>query len=123
MITIGSLFSGYGGLDRGITQGLAVLGHRSRVVWHAEKDPYARAVLARHWPTVRCYEDVHDIDATTTRPRLIGGGFPCQDLSIAGKRAGIDGARSGLWSQYERIVRVLLPDRTRGAGSRPGHAT
>lgn len=110
MLTIGSLFSGYGGLDRGISQGLVALGRRSRVIWHAEKDPYARAVLAKHWPQVRCYQDVHDIDENATRPNIIGGGFPCQDLSIAGKRAGIDGARSGLWSEFVRVIRVLPPD-------------
>lgn len=110
MLTIGSLFAGYGGLERGIQQGLAALGHRSCVVWQAEKDPYARAVLARHWPTVHRFEDVHDIDDRAQVPNLIGGGFPCQDLSIAGKRAGIDGARSGLWSEFVRVVRVLHPD-------------
>lgn len=109
MIRCASLFSGIGGLDRGVEQGLAALGHRSRVIWQAEKDPYARAVLRKNWPTVPCYEDVHDIDGTAETPDVLDGGFPCQDLSIAGKRAGIDGARSGLWSENVRIIRVLRP--------------
>jgi site-specific DNA-cytosine methylase len=108
--TIGSLFTGVGGLDRGMEAGLAALGRRSRVIWQAEKDPYARAVLRRHWPTVHCYEDVHEISEHTPRPHIIGGGFPCQDLSIAGRRAGIDGERSGLWSEFVRSFRLLRPD-------------
>ena len=109
MIRCASLFSGIAGLDRGVEQGLAMLGHRSRVIWQAEKDPYARAVLRKNYPNVPCYEDVHDIDESAETPDVLDGGFPCQDLSIAGKRAGIDGARSGLWSENVRIIRVLRP--------------
>lgn len=109
MIRIGSLFTGIAGLDRGVEQALAQLGQASRVEWQAEKDPYARAVLAKHYPTVRRYEDVRDVDAHAPPVDLICGGFPCQDLSLAGKREGITGARSGLWSEFERCIRVLRP--------------
>ena len=109
MIRIGSLFTGIAGLDRGVEQALAQLGQASRVEWQAEKDPYARAVLAKHYPTVRRYEDVRDVDAHAPTVDLICGGFPCQDLSLAGKREGITGARSGLWSEFERCIRVLRP--------------
>ena len=109
MIRIGSLFTGIAGLDRGVEQALAQLGQASRVEWQAEKDPYARAVLAKHYPTVRRYEDVRDVDAHAPTVDLICGGFPCQDLSRAGKREGITGARSGLWSEFERCIRVLRP--------------
>lgn len=106
---IGSLFSGYGGLDLAVESGLRALGQRGRVVWQAEKDPYCRAVLRKHWPRVRCYEDVHDIDDHAPPCDLLGGGFPCQDISIAGGRVGLAGARSGLWFEFVRVVRILRP--------------
>lgn len=103
--TIGSLFSGVGGLELGLEQ--AGLGP---VVWQAECDPHCRAVLARHWPTARRYADVREIDEhNTPRVDVICGGFPCQDVSIAGKGAGLAGARSGLWHEFARIVRALRP--------------
>ena len=102
---IGSLFSGIGGLERGVELAVA----DARVVWQAESDPFARAVLAKHWPEVHRYEDVREIDATTPPPDLICGGFPCTDISVAGKGLGIEGPQSGLWSEYARIVRALRP--------------
>lgn len=105
----GSLFSGYGGLDLAIKAGLRALGQSSRVAWFAEKDPYCRAVLRKHWPRTHCYEDVHDIDDTAPAVDLLGGGFPCQDISIAGGRAGLAGARSGLWYEFVRVIRCLRP--------------
>lgn len=107
---IGSLFSGYGGLDLAIEVALRRLGIRSRVVWQAEKDRYCRAVLKKHWPRARCYEDVQDVNAYAPPISILGGGFPCQDISIAGERAGLDGARSGLWWEFVRCIRVLRPD-------------
>ena len=103
-MTIGSLFSGIGGLELGLEAcGLGP------VLWQAEIDPFCRAVLAKHWPDARRYEDVRSIDATTERPDVICGGFPCQDLSTAGKQRGISADRSGLWWEFRRIVRVLRP--------------
>ena len=109
MIRIGSLFSGYGGLDLAVESGLRTLGQRGRVVWQAVKDPYCRAVLRQHWPRVRCFEDVHDINAHAPPCDLLGGGFPCQDISIAGGGVGLDGARSRLWFELVRVVRILRP--------------
>jgi DNA (cytosine-5)-methyltransferase 1 len=103
-LTIGSLFSGVGGLELGLEH--AGLGP---VIWQAESDSYCREVLARHWPGVRRYEDVREIDETAERPAVICGGFPCQDISRPGARAGISGTRSGLWDEFARIVRVLRP--------------
>lgn len=102
-MTVGSLFTGIGGLDLALEH----FGHR--VIWQAESDGYARAVLAKHWPAVKCFEDVREIDATSPPPDIICGGFPCQDISNAGKRVGIDGERSGLWSEFARIIRELRP--------------
>jgi DNA (cytosine-5)-methyltransferase 1 len=103
-VTIGSLFSGIGGLELGLE--MCGLGP---VKWQCEIDPFARAVLARHWPTVKRYEDIKDIDETAERVDVVCGGFPCQDISAAGKRAGITGRRSGLWGEYVRVIRALQP--------------
>jgi len=101
---IGSLFSGIGGLELGL--------ERSRlgsVSWQCEIDPFCRAVLARHWPDAMRYEDVRTVDATAPSVDVICGGFPCQDVSLAGKRAGLAGERSGLWHEFARIIGELEP--------------
>jgi DNA (cytosine-5)-methyltransferase 1 len=103
-LTFGSLFAGIGGMDLGLERA----GMTCR--WHVEIDPYCRRVLAKHWPDVPRLEDVREVGAHNLGPvDLIAGGFPCQDISNAGKRAGIDGERSGLWSEYARIIRELRP--------------
>lgn len=105
MSTIGSLFSGIGGLELGLEW--AGLG---RVAWQVEKDAYCRQVLARHWPDAARHEDVRVVGAhNLSRVDVLCGGFPCQDISVAGKGAGLAGTRSGLWSEYARIVRELQP--------------
>lgn len=102
---IGSLFSGIGGLELGLEW--AGLGH---VVWQVEQDEFCRSVLAKHWPDAERFDDVRTVGAHCLAPvDLICGGFPCQDLSYAGKGAGLAGARSGLWSEYRRIVGELRP--------------
>lgn len=81
-----------------------------RTEWFVECDPYCQAVLRKHWPTVPCYEDVRSVAASAVRPvDLLCGGFPCQDLSAAGRGAGLDGARSGLWSEFARLIGELRP--------------
>jgi len=103
---IGSLFSGIGGLELGLER--AIPG--AHTVFQVEQNPYARAVLAKHWPKAQRYEDVRQVGAHNLPPvDMCIGGFPCQDLSVAGKRAGINGERSGLWSEYARIIGELRP--------------
>lgn len=103
-LTYGSLFAGIGGMDLGLDRA----GMTCR--WQVELDPYCRRVLAKHWPDVPKYEDVRDVGASNLEPvDVIAGGFPCQDISYAGDGAGIDGARSGLWFEYARIIRELRP--------------
>lgn len=109
MLTIGSLFSGIAGLDLGLLDALAALGVAAQVAWQAEINPYARAVLARHWPTTRRFEDVRHVDAAAPPVDALCGGSPCQDLSSQGKRAGLCGPKSGLWFEYVRCIRVLRP--------------
>lgn len=103
-MNVGSLFSGIGGFDLGFERA------GMRVAWQVELDPYCRAVLARHFPDAARFEDVQEVGAGELAPvDLICGGFPCQDLSTAGRGAGIDGARSSLWTEFARIVRELRP--------------
>lgn len=122
----GSLFSGIGGIDLGLERA------GIKCAWQVEIDPYRRAVLARHWPDVRRYEDVRGVCGDRSKqmaanpaihrfPRkpsesesldpvdLICGGFPCQDVSTAGRRAGLRAERSGLFFEFARIVGELRP--------------
>ena len=102
---IGSLFSGIGGLDLGLEA--AGVGH---TVWQVETDEYCRAVLAKHWPLATRYDDVRTVTGAMLAPvDILCGGFPCQDVSLAGVGAGLAGARSGLWYEYLRLVGELRP--------------
>ena len=104
-LRIGSLFSGIGGLDLGLER--AGVGH---AVWQCEQDTAAQAVLRRQWPGVPVYDDVRSIGASNVGPvDVLCGGFPCQDISVAGLGAGLAGARSGLWFEYLRIIREIRP--------------
>jgi DNA (cytosine-5)-methyltransferase 1 len=103
MLRIGSLFSGIGGLELGLEW--AGLGP---VVWQCENDPFCRSVLEKHWPGVMRFGDVEKL-VCTPPVDLICGGFPCQDISSAGKGAGLAGSRSGLWGQFARMVRETSP--------------
>ena len=102
------LFSGIGGFSLGLERA------GMRTVAFCEVEPYCRAILAKHWPSVPCYPDVRDLTADRLKADgisvdLICGGFPCQDISTAGTRAGIEGKRSGLWSEYARLIGELRP--------------
>jgi DNA (cytosine-5)-methyltransferase 1 len=106
-LTFGSLFAGIGGFDLGFERAGMVC------KWQVEIDPFCRRVLAKHWPDVRRHDDVRTFphgDPEAWKVDVICGGFPCQDISLAGKGAGIaEGTRSGLWADYVRIVRLLRP--------------
>lgn len=104
------LFSGIGGFSLGLerTGGF-------KTVAHVEQQDFQRAVLAKHWPDARQYVDVRDVTgsrltADGIAPNAITAGFPCQDISHAGARAGIGGERSGLWSHVARLAGELRPD-------------
>jgi site-specific DNA-cytosine methylase len=100
----GSLFTGIGGFDLGFERA------GIKTVWQVEIDGYCRKVLARHFPDAERFGDIRECGARNLgRVDVLSGGFPCQDISNAGKRAGIDGERSGLWSEYARIIRELRP--------------
>ena len=103
---IGSLFSGYGGLD------LAVMNTTgAELAWHCEWEDAPSAILDKNFPGVPNYRDVTQVDfAQVEAVDILTGGFPCQDLSLAGKREGMkDGTRSGLWSEFARAIETLKP--------------
>jgi len=106
-LTIGSLFSGIGGLDLGLECALRDEGFDVSTIWQCEQDAWCRGILARHWPHALRYEDVRTVGADAPRIDILCGGFPCQDVSVAGKGAGLAGARSGLWFEFARIAREL----------------
>ena len=127
------LFSGIGGFSLGLERA------GMRTVAFCEIDPYCRRVLARHWPDVPVYDDIRTLTAeklanangvgclggnlgpqrgvgktqswagASRSIDVICGGFPCQDISTAGKGAGITGERSGLWKEYARIIGEVRP--------------
>lgn len=126
-LTIGSLFSGVGGLELGLER--AGLGP---VLWQAEADSFCRGVLAEHWPDAERFIDVRHVKAGRVRvPDIVCGGFPCQDISLAGTGAGLQGKRSGLWGEFARVISELRPRfvvvenvsalRRRGLGEVLGH--
>lgn len=104
------LFSGIGGFSLGLerTGGF-------ETVAFCEIEEFPRKVLAKHWPEVPCYHDVKKLTGDILKRDgisvdVITGGFPCQDISVAGKRAGISaGTRSGLWSEIVRLIGDLQP--------------
>ena len=128
MLSVGSLFSGVGGFDLGFERA------GMRIVFQCELDHWCRGVLAQQWPGVPCYEDVRSVgnqDAPHEGERrwedvrrlhaqlasgqpsvsgvdLLCGGFPCQDLSVAGRRAGLAGERSGLFFEFARCADELV---------------
>ena len=104
VLTVGSLFSGIGGFDLGLERA------GMRVRWQVEIDPYCQRVLAKHWPHVQRYGDIQSVDWGTVEPvDVLCGGFPCQDISLAGKGAGLAGERSGLWFEYAKAIEALAP--------------
>jgi DNA (cytosine-5)-methyltransferase 1 len=105
-LTVGSLFTGIGGLDLGLER--AGLGP---VLWQVEQEPFCREVLARHWPEAERFDDVRTVGASRLRyVDVLAGGSPCQDLSEANPHgAGLDGPRSGLWFEFLRVAGELRP--------------
>ena len=103
-----SLFSGIGGIELGLERaGMTTVGQ-------VEIDPFCRQVLARHWPNVPRHDDVRTaVQWWESEPRphvhVIAGGFPCQDVSNAGGKAGIDGVKSSLWAAMADTIRDIRP--------------
>jgi len=99
------LFSGIGGFSLGLERA------GMKTVAFCEVDKKCQQVLKKHWPGVPVFDDVttlkgEDIEETVD---VICGGFPCQDISLAGKGAGLEGKRSGLWSEFKRLIEEIKP--------------
>jgi DNA (cytosine-5)-methyltransferase 1 len=105
-VSIGSLFSGIGGLELGLERA----GH-GPTIWQVEIDPFCRTVLAKHWPDAERFDDVRAVGVQNLAPvDVLCGGFPCQDVSQAGKGTpGLGGDRSGLWAEFARIIDEIRP--------------
>lgn len=102
-MNVGSLFSGIGGFDLGLERA------GMTVKWQVENDPYCNRVLAKHWPDVTRYGDIKTIDwSEVEHVDLICGGFPCQPVSLAGKRQAQADER-WLWPEFARAVCALRP--------------
>jgi len=103
MLTVGSLFAGIGGFDLGLERA----GMQGK--WQVEIDSYCWKVLEKHWPHVRRYTDITTVDWSTVEPvDLVCGGFPCQPVSVAGKRKGTADER-WFWPEFVRCIGVLRP--------------
>jgi DNA (cytosine-5)-methyltransferase 1 len=102
---VGSVCTGYGGLDLAVE---LVLG--GQLAWYAETDRHASTVLAHHWPGIPNLGDIRTVDWALVEPvDILTAGFPCQDISNAGKRVGITGEHSSVWKHVAGAVRVLRP--------------
>lgn len=99
------LFSGIGGFSLGLEQA------GMQTVAFCEYDKHAQKILKKHWPNVPIFDDVRQLDGTQFRGAVdvVCGGFPCQDLSSAGKQKGISGERSGLYREMLRIIGECRP--------------
>lgn len=103
-MTVGSLFSGVGGLDLGFERA----GFEIR--WMCEQNTFCQKVLRKHWPGVPIYDDVRTLSAERIEPvDCIIGGFPCQNISVAGKGEGLDGEQSRLWWEMFGAISLLRP--------------
>lgn len=101
-MTHGSLFSGIGGFELGAEwAGIPTL-------WNCEIEDYQREVLKKNFPNVKQYRDITKTSGLG-HVDIISGGFPCQDISVAGKGEGITGKRSGLWTEMHRVIREVRP--------------
>lgn len=103
-MNVGSLFSGIGGIEIGFER------EGFETSWFVENNLYCQAVLRKNFPEVKVYGDIKEIDfARLPRVDILTGGFPCQDISVAGKRKGMVGERSGLWSEFSRAISEIRP--------------
>ena len=107
MIRIGSLFSGIGGFELGVERAIP----NAKTVWQVEENTYCQTILKKHWPDAQIYDDIRTVTADELESvEILLGGFPCQDLSIAGKQKGVyDGKKSSLWWEMHRVIGIVRP--------------
>jgi DNA-cytosine methyltransferase len=103
------IFSGIGGFSLGLERA------KMETVAFCEIEPYCQSILKKHWPNSRIFSDIKILNKELLQESgvaeidIIAGGFPCQDISCAGKQRGIDGSRSGLWKEFKRLIDELKP--------------
>ena len=102
-LTFGSLFAGIGGIDLGLERA------GMKCKWQVEYNDYCNRILEKHWPDVKRFGDIRNLDRSTLEPvDLICGGFPCQPFSVAGQRKGTDDSR-WLWPEFAKTIRQVKP--------------
>ena len=102
------LFSGIGGFA---VSAKWALGNKVKIAGFCEIDEFCQTILEKHFPKVPIYDDVRNVNnrIIKTKIDIVTGGFPCQDISLAGKGKGIEGERSGLWKEMFRIIGEFRP--------------
>lgn len=107
MLNVLDIFSGIGGFSIGLEA------TSMQTVAFCEINPFCRKILKKHWPSVPIFSDITTIDKkdlkTLPRIDIIAGGFPCQDILVAGKGGGIKAKRSGLWKEFARLINDIRP--------------
>ena len=107
MLNVLDIFSGIGGFSIGLEAA------SMQTVAFCEINPFCRKILTRHWPSIPIFSDITTIHKEDLKalPRIdvIAGGFPCQDISVAGKGGGINAKRSGLWKEFARLINDIRP--------------
>lgn len=104
--SIGSLFSGIGGFELGLERSIP----GAYTAWQVEQEEYCQKVLSKRWPDAKIFDDVRTINTNNVeKVDILCGGFPCQDISLAGTGGGINAERSGLWWEFHRIINELQP--------------
>lgn len=107
MLNVLDIFSGIGGFSIGLEAA------SMQTVAFCEINPFCRKILTRHWPSIPIFSDITTIHKEDLKmlPRIdvIAGGFPCQDISVAGKQKGITAKRSGLWKEFVRLINEIRP--------------
>lgn len=107
MLNVLDIFSGIGGFSIGLEAA------SMQTVAFCEINPFCQKILKKHWPLIPVFSDIttiHKEDLKALLPiDVIAGGFPCQDVSIAGKKKGINAKRSGLWKEFVRLINEIRP--------------
>lgn len=106
-IKIGSVFAGIGGFELGLERSWG----NAETIWQVEREKFCQKILQKHWPKSTIYNDVRDITKDNVKPvDVLIGGFPCQDISLAGNQKGVNnGERSSLWWEMWRIASDIRP--------------
>jgi DNA (cytosine-5)-methyltransferase 1 len=106
MMKLGSLFSGIGMFELGLERAIPNL----KTIWQVEQDHFCQSILKKHWPKSIIYDDVKTVGKHNLEPvDILCGGFPCQDISTAGTKEGLNGKKSSLWFEMWRIISELRP--------------